>query len=67
MELGKELTKPNILRRACNPYGFHIHIIRAIKSMGVYVVRNAEASNITLYALNANVLFAKSIELPTQL
>ena len=35
MALGKELTKPNILRRASNPIGFQIHVIRAIKSMGV--------------------------------
>lgn len=47
MELGKELTKPNVLRRACNPSGFHIHIVRAIESMGVSVARNTKASNIS--------------------
>ena len=47
MELGEKLTKSNILGRACNPYGFQIHIIRAIESMGVFVVRNTEASDIS--------------------
>ena len=46
MELGKELTKSNILRRACNPYGFQIYIIKAIESIGVSIVRNTEASDI---------------------
>ena len=45
MALGKELTKPNIVRRASNPNGFQIHILRAIESMGVSIVRNCEDSN----------------------
>ena len=45
MELGKELTKPNIMRRACNPIGFKLHVRRAIESMGFSVASNPECSS----------------------
>ena len=45
MELGKKLTKPNIMRRACNPIGFKLHIPRAIESMGFFVASNPECSS----------------------
>ena len=31
MEFGKELTKPNIMRRACNPIGFKLHVLELLK------------------------------------
>ena len=45
MELGKELTKPNILRRACNPIGFTLRVRRAIERMGFSVASNPECSS----------------------
>ena len=45
MELGKELTKLNIMRRACNPTGFKLHVRRAIESMGFSVASNPECSS----------------------
>ena len=45
MELGEELTKPNIMRRACNPISFKLHVRRAIESMGFSVASNPECSS----------------------
>ena len=45
MELGKELTKPNIMLKACNPIGFKLHVRRAIESMGFCVTSNSECSS----------------------
>jgi hypothetical protein len=46
MELGKELTNPNILRRVTNPNGLQLPVVRAIEAVGVYVARNTAAQSI---------------------
>ena len=45
MELVKELMKPIIMRRACNPIGFTLYVRRAIESMGFSVASNPECSS----------------------
>jgi len=45
LELGKELTNPNILRRASNPNCLQLPVFRAIEAAGVYVARNTAAQS----------------------
>jgi len=45
LELGKELTNPNILRRASNPNGLQLPVVRAVEAAGVYVARNIAAES----------------------
>jgi hypothetical protein len=45
LEFGKELTNPNILRRASNPNGFPFPVVRATEVAGVYVARNTAAQS----------------------
>ena len=45
MELGKELTKPNIIHRAFNLVDFKLHVRRAIETMGFSVTNNPECSS----------------------
>ena len=47
LELGKELTNPNILRRASNPNGLQLPVVRATEAAGVYVVPNTAAQSTT--------------------
>lgn len=43
LEIGEELTLPNIHRRANNPNGLHLPVVRAIEAVGVNVTGNATA------------------------
>jgi len=45
LELGKELTNPNILRRASDPNDLQHPVFRAIEAAGVYVARNTAAQS----------------------
>jgi len=45
LELGKELTNPNIPRRASNPNGLQLPVVRAIEAAGVYVALNTAAQS----------------------
>jgi hypothetical protein len=47
-ELGKELTNPNILRRASNPNGLQLPVVRAIEPAGVYDACNPVAQSTPL-------------------
>ncbi|KAG8233499.1 hypothetical protein J437_LFUL011660 [Ladona fulva] len=46
LDLGKELTQPNILRRAKNPIGLQLPVLRAIEATGVFVVGNTAEKSI---------------------
>ena len=43
LELGKEITNPNILQRASNPNGLQLPVVRAIEAVGVYGARYTAA------------------------
>jgi hypothetical protein len=43
LELGKEMTNPNILRRASKPNGLQLAVFRAIEAQEVYFARNTAA------------------------